>query len=130
MRENDYPYSGDDYGSCKYSSSLAVVTNTGFVSVPVTEQDHLNYLNVAPLSVCLNASPIKYYESGVFSATCATGCTHAVVMVGYGTTNDGKDYYLVKNSWGEWWGESGYIRISRDYANSGKGLCGILANSV
>ena len=44
---------------------------------------------------------------------------HAVVVVGYGTEN-GVDYWLIKNSWGTQWGEKGYMRIKR-----GVGMCGI-----
>ena len=131
MLEKDYTYRGNDYGGCDYSSSLAVVRNAGFIDVPSTEKDHLNSLNVAPLSVCVNADPIMYYKSGVYSSTsCTADTNHAVVMVGYGTTTDGKDYYLVKNSWGTSWGESGYIRISRESANSGQGVCGITSDSI
>ena len=50
-------------------------------------------------------------------------------MVGYGTTSDGKNYYIVKNSWGQGWGEKGYIRISRNACKHGKGVCGIISDS-
>merc|ERR1712179_481753 len=50
---------------------------------------------------------------------CKYNLNHAVTVVGYGHES-GKDYWLVKNSWGTWFGESGYIKIKR-----GTGHCGI-----
>ena len=38
---------------------------------------------------------------------------HAVIVSGYGTSEEGQDYWLVKNTWSTHWGEEGYIRIAR-----------------
>lgn len=61
---------------------------------------------------------------GVFTGECGTALDHGVVAVGYGTEN-GVDYWLVRNSWGSNWGESGYIKIERNVADAYTGKCGI-----
>lgn len=62
---------------------------------------------------------------GVFTGHCGTQLDHGVVAIGYGTNEDGLDYWIVKNSWGTGWGENGYIRIARNVANTPTGKCGI-----
>lgn len=59
---------------------------------------------------------------GVFDGHCGAQLDHGVAAVGYGTTN-GLDYILVKNSWGEEWGER-YIRMKGN-AGEPEGLSGI-----
>lgn len=45
-------------------------------------------------------------------------------MVGYGT-EEGKDYWVVRNSWGSDWGEGGYVRMERNLDTFPSGKCGI-----
>ena len=66
-----------------------------------------------------------FLSSGIYTDTsCNTPgsnstINHAAVLVGYGTEN-GLDYWIVRNSWGYWWGDNGYYRIQR-----GINLCNI-----
>merc|ERR1712060_263349 len=64
----------------------------------------------------------QQYKSGVFDSTkCGTKLDHATLVVGYGTEN-GQDYWLMKNSWGTVWGEQGYMKLA---IVDGEGICGI-----
>jgi len=78
-----------------------------------------------PVSVVVEANrAFKRYSEGVFTGPCGTRLNHAVLVVGYGTTANGVNYWIVKNSWGKGWGENGYIRMKRNVGTKA-GLCGI-----
>ena len=67
-----------------------------------------------PLAVAIEAenSSFRAYTGGVIKSGCGTNIDHAVTAVGYGKDTDGTDYFIIKNSWGAAWGESGYVRIA------------------
>lgn len=122
--EKDYKYTGRD-GSCKSSQCSGSVQVSGRSKVGRSSSALQGALNKAPVSVTVDAgsSVFQSYRSGILSSSsCGTSLNHAVLGVGYGTEN-GVDFFKIKNSWGSGWGDKGYIRIK---ATSGsKGLCGI-----
>ena len=63
-----------------------------------------------PLSVCVDASTWQYYSSGVINS-CApcSHTTHCVLVTGYSTAGQ---YWIVRNSWGTGWGQSGYCAVA------------------
>ncbi|CAJ0933494.1 unnamed protein product, partial [Mesorhabditis belari] len=66
-----------------------------------------------PISVGVYLNPeFDYYAGGLFDAPCTDheAGGHAMIIVGYGKEDDGTPYWIIKNSWGEDWGEGGYIK--------------------
>merc|ERR1712050_726128 len=84
-----------------------------------------------PVSAAIEADqPVfQHYQSGVLTNdACGSNLDHGVLVVGYGVDN-GQKYWKVKNSWGDTWGESGYIRIEKGDPATG-GECGIRMGAV
>ena len=123
--EESYPYEGED-GTCRYSTASIGANCTGYVRVERFNEDALvnATASVGPISVGIDANhySMMHYSSGVYyePACSEINLDHAVLVVGYGTEN-GQDYWLVKNSWGTDWGENGYIKMARNRKNN----CGI-----
>ncbi|CAN4115130.1 unnamed protein product [Withania somnifera] len=124
--EKDYPYEERD-GKCDINRKNAkVVTIDSYEDVPAYNEKALQKAVASqPVSVAVEGGgrDFQLYKSGIFTGKCGAAVDHGVVAVGYGTEN-GKDYWIVRNSWGASWGEKGYIRMERNVA-SPKGLCGI-----
>jgi len=110
-----YPYtswSGQNF-NCKFTRGQSVVNVTGYDALPSNQYAPLiqAVATRGPISITVEAESWQAYESGIFNG-CSWVLDHNVQLVGYGTEN-GKDYYLVRNSWTPQWGEKGYIRIYR-----------------
>jgi C1A family cysteine protease len=125
-----YPYvSGNgSVPSCAYSSksktSVEVSKYGNVTADSVTSMK--NALAAQPLAVSIEADKYVFqaYSGGVLDSTqCGTNLDHAVLAVGYGTdSTTGKQYWLVKNSWGTTWGDKGYIKLA---IVDGQGICGV-----
>ncbi|XP_075674359.1 low-temperature-induced cysteine proteinase [Castanea sativa] len=124
--EDDYPYQGRARSCKKDKLKRRVVTIDGYTDVPSTnEKLLLQAVATQPVSVgiCGSEREFQMYSKGIFTGPCSTSLDHAVLIVGYGSEN-GVDYWIVKNSWGTRWGMNGYIHMLRNSENS-QGLCGI-----
>jgi C1A family cysteine protease len=124
--DSDYKYTARD-GSCKFSKAKVAVKLSGFEDISQNEEQIAAALNAhGPLSIAVNANPFQFYSGGVLEVdeeSCdPQALDHGVTLVGYGS-EDGKDYWIIKNSWGAGWGEEGYIRLVR-----GVGACGMNTN--
>ena len=119
--DSEYPYLAS-----KQTCQTLNNTLTGTLTVNNDEAEIQEALiTLGPLSIAFhvddsfqlwdwNEHPI-YQES-----SCSTEANHAVLLVGYGVDDDGTKYWIVKNSWGEWFAEGGYFKILR-----GVNMCGI-----
>jgi C1A family cysteine protease len=126
--EAQYPYTAKD-GACNQKLDGVLTVDT-IHDVPENSVAQLKAaVAQQPISVLVEADhPIFHqYKSGIInSPDCGTTLDHAVLAVGYGSEN-GLDYFLVRNSWTAAWGEKGYVRIA---AVDGPGICGIQKVSV
>jgi cathepsin F len=128
MFEDAYPYVAKRQNTC------AIATESEKIKIDVaywlnpTEDAMVDWLNTyGPVNVGISVPPsMKFYKSGVYTPS-PYDCKfksiglHALLAVGYGQTEDGEKYWIVKNSWGQKWGtENGYVYFAR-----GQNACGI-----
>lgn len=131
--EADYPYQARQNDMCGTNCTdvPGTIVKT-FIDVPPgDEKALLAAVAMQPISIAIQASQFvfQFYKSGVLtddSCGKSANIDHGVLAVGYGTDLDTQEpYWLVKNSWGDTWGEDGYIKLSRKSTND-FGMCAIL----
>mmetsp|Transcript_114665 Transcript_114665/g.319323 ORF Transcript_114665/g.319323 Transcript_114665/m.319323 type:complete len:469 (+) Transcript_114665:82-1488(+) len=127
--EKSYPYKAKN-GVCQASACTTGIPKggvTGFKDVTPDDTEALmDAVSKGPVAIAIEAdkSVFQFYKSGVLSGKCGEKLDHGVLAVGYGTSAEGQDYWIVKNSWGPTWGQDGYVLLLR--GKGGSGECGIL----
>ena len=78
-----------------------------------------------PVSIAIDAGNAQFqlYNGGIMMEG-GSDLDHGVLLVGYGTDN-GVDYWLVRNSWGSGWGMRGYFKVLREMNKRGPGVTGL-----
>jgi len=125
--EKDIPYTAKD-DSCVECTPTVTIDHC--IDVTSGNQLHLKEaVSRGPVAIAIEADArvFQFYSGGVLDSTrCGTQLDHGVLIVGYGE-DAGKKFWTVKNSWGDGWGESGYLRIARTDDTKDIGICGIAA---
>ena len=125
--EAAYPYTATGPNACAAAGKPVAASLSGYKDVPVNSETALETaIAQQPVSVAVEAdqSVFQFYSGGVMDSACGTQLDHGVLAVGYGVLG-GKEYYLVKNSWGASWGANGYILLGRGAKFNPAGQCGI-----
>lgn len=132
--EEDYPYAGHKhwFRGCASKKGLCTPVNhtrvKTFIDIENTVEGLVAALAKQTVSVAIEADKrsFQFYKSGVYGdEECGNKLDHGVLAVGYGT-EDGEDFFLVRNSWGESWGDAGYIKLAQQSVTV-NGTCGILS---
>jgi len=143
LESKAYPYTGKQ-GLCKDTRGIqnSVNKTNSFV---LSDFKQIQSNDPAALKAALEDGPVaatiragsrifRDYANGIIDSSACTSAfpeheyDHGVLIIGYGKTILGGQYFLVKNSFGKNWGNQGYAMISASNIDEPEGTCGILSN--
>jgi C1A family cysteine protease len=122
-----YPFIAYDMECIPKNELLWVSKIKSYTQVtPNNTQKLIAAVEASPVAAAVEADQYvwQFYNSGVIYKFCGTQTNHNVLVVGYDLNNS---FLIAKNSWGQDWGESGYVRIGIGGASAG--VCGINTNA-
>jgi len=127
--EDSYPYLEKDCGKCEFNRSTVGAMCSGSIAISRGRESDLQagVAYLGPVSVVIGVSDsFHHYKSGVFSdKNCGVSGSIYALVVGYGHTDKGEQFWIIKNCWGESWGMNGYMFLARNKDN----MCGVANNA-
>eukprot|EP00405_Crypthecodinium_cohnii_P019786 CAMPEP_0206482932 /NCGR_PEP_ID=MMETSP0324_2-20121206/39137_1 /ASSEMBLY_ACC=CAM_ASM_000836 /TAXON_ID=2866 /ORGANISM="Crypthecodinium cohnii, Strain Seligo" /LENGTH=400 /DNA_ID=CAMNT_0053960911 /DNA_START=78 /DNA_END=1280 /DNA_ORIENTATION=- len=102
----------EEGGPCTGLDSYPNITIDEYGSIRGHEAMMKEIYNRGPISCGIDAMPLLNYESGIINER-GSYIDHVISVVGWGTDPHEGFYWIVRNSWGEYWGEMGFVRVAK-----------------
>jgi len=99
-------------GPCSGLATFPNATISDYGSISGAQAMMKEILHRGPIACGIDANPLLNYESGIIK-TKGEGIDHVISVTGWGTDPDDGFYWIVRNSWGEYWGEMGFVRVAK-----------------
>lgn len=133
-KEIDYPLTPGVSEECKFNSTLIHPTSAkigGFISIGGKDEHYLKKVvaTYGPVAVTIQTGHQFVFSAGnsvILDKGCDGYSKHSVLIVGYGTTVTGEEYWIIKNSFGPYWGDNGFGYMARNRNNS----CAIVSEPI
>ncbi len=106
-QQSDYPYTGRS-SFCRSGRTNPAVLITGFRTIPVDTRSLMEAVARQPVAALVDASEFHTYRGGIYEPCRSRHGDHWVTIVGY-SNSGAAPYWIIKNSWGNGWGISGYM---------------------
>jgi len=99
-------------GTCFAQTNFTMFYVDEFADIQGVENIMSEIYTRGPVAAGIDATVLETYTGGIITATQPANIDHIVSLVGWGTEN-GIDYWIGRNSWGQYWGEQGWFRLIR-----------------
>lgn len=98
-------------GPCTGLSSYPNISISEYGSISGKKAMMREIFHRGPIACGIDANPLLNYEAGIIKDE-GDMVDHVISVTGWGTDATDGFYWIVRNSWGEFWGEMGYVRVA------------------